>query len=74
MVSHGAWRADADPPPERDLLGTALPSRAAVHKLVEADLAVYPDDWLPVLRPLPSLPSDLDEWRDLFRLLAPNGG
>lgn len=71
MVSHGAWRADADMPTERDLLGTVLPSRSTVRGLIAADLGAYPEDWIPVLRPLPSRPSDLDEWRDLFRLLAP---
>ena len=73
MVSHGAWPADADPPGARDLLGTVLPSRSGVHDAVEADLAAYPDDWLAVLRPLPSRPTELGEWRDLFRLVAPGG-
>lgn len=73
MVSHGAWPADADPPSGRDLLGTVLPSRSDVTDLVDADLALFPDNWRPVLRPLPSDPSALDEWRDLFQLLAPGG-
>jgi hypothetical protein len=72
-VSHGAWPANADAPATRDLLGTVLPSRSGVHNLIDADLAAYPDDWLAVLRPLPSEPSELDEWRDLFQLLAPGG-
>ena len=71
MVSHGAWSAGADMPSGHDLLGTVLPSRSDTRNLVGADLAAFPDDWLPVLRPLPSQPSELDEWRDLFRLLAP---
>ncbi|TML12973.1 MAG: LLM class flavin-dependent oxidoreductase [Actinobacteria bacterium] len=71
MVSHGVWPADARSSSERDLLGTVLPSRSGARDLVDADLAAYPDNWLPVLRPLPSQPSELDEWRDLFRLLAP---
>ena len=48
-----------------------LPSRSDVRNLIGADLAAFPDDWLPVLRPLPSQPSELDEWRDLFNVLAP---
>ena len=71
MVSHGAWPKGADAPSGRDLLGTVLPSRSDVRSLLVADFAAYPDEWLPVLRPLPSQPSELDEWRDLFRLLAP---
>ena len=71
MVSHGVWSTDARSPGERDLLGTVLPSRSGARDLVAADVAAYPDNWLPVLRPLPSQPSELDEWRDLFRLLAP---
>jgi hypothetical protein len=58
-------------PSERELLGTVLPSRADIHSRVDSDLAAYPDDWLPVLRPLPRPPSELDEWRELFQLLAP---
>jgi hypothetical protein len=73
MASHGAWPADAALLTERDLLGTVLPSRSGVRNLIAADLAAYPHDWLPVLRPLPAQPSELDEWRDLFRLLAPGG-
>ena len=71
MVSYGVWRRDADVPSGPDLLGTALPSRSEVRNLLSADLAAFPDDWLPVLRPLPSQPSELDEWRDLFNVLAP---
>jgi Luciferase-like monooxygenase len=70
-VSHGAWPAGADMPAARDLLGTVLPSRSDVHRVVDADLAAYPDEWLPVLRPLPSRPGELDDWRDLFDALAP---
>ncbi|MEO8692343.1 MAG: LLM class flavin-dependent oxidoreductase [Acidimicrobiales bacterium] len=73
MVAHGAWPANTPPPNGRDLLGTALPARSDVHDLIEADLAAFPDDWLPVMRPLPSQPSELDEWRDLFEVLAPGG-
>jgi hypothetical protein len=73
MVSYGVWPRDADVPSGRDLLGTALPSRSDVRKLVAADLAAFPDDWRPVLRPLLSQPSELDEWRDLFTVLAPRG-
>ena len=73
MVSHGAWPKGAGTPSEHDLLGTVIPSRSAARNLVDRDLAAYPDDWLPVLRPLPSEPSELDEWRDLFDLLAPGG-
>ena len=73
MVSHGAWPAGADMPGGHDLLGTVLPSRSDVCILVGADLMAFPDNWLPVLRPLPSQPSELDEWRDLFQLLAPPG-
>ena len=73
MVAHGAWPANATSPCGRDLLGTLLPSRSGVHDLIDADLAAYPDDWLPVLRPVPTQPSELDEWRDLFQLLAPGG-
>ena len=54
MVSHGAWRAGADVPTERCLLGTVLPSRSAVRGFIADDLGAYPEDWLPVLRPLPS--------------------
>jgi hypothetical protein len=71
MVSHGAWPADGTMPSERELLGTVLPSRAGIHDRIDTDLAAYPDDWLPVLRPLPRAPSELDEWRELFQLLAP---
>jgi hypothetical protein len=72
MVSHGAWPAhDSSQPSAHELLGTALASRSDVHRAVDADLATYPDGWLPVLRPLPSRPGDLDDWRDLFDLLAP---
>jgi alkanesulfonate monooxygenase SsuD/methylene tetrahydromethanopterin reductase-like flavin-dependent oxidoreductase (luciferase family) len=73
MASHGAWPANSAPPSARDLLGTVLASRSGVPELLDADLAAYPVDWLPVLRPLPAQPSELDEWRDLFRLLAPGG-
>ena len=72
MVSHGVWPAGADGPSDHDLLGTVLPSRSGARDRVDNDLAAYPDRWLPVLRPLPSQPSELDEWRDLFRLLAPS--
>jgi hypothetical protein len=71
MTSHGAWPQDADPPNGHDLLGTVLASRDGALDVVNADLAAYPDEWLPVLRPLPSRPGDVDEWRDLFDLLAP---
>ena len=73
MVSHGAWPAGGAMPSGHDLLGTVLPSRSDVRNLVAADLAAFPGNWRPVLRPLPSQPSALDEWRDLFQLLAPTG-
>ena len=73
MVSHGVWPAGAGTPTEHDLLGTVLPSPSDTRSLIDADLAGYPDDWLPVLRPLPSQPNDSEEWRDLFVLLAPGG-
>jgi alkanesulfonate monooxygenase SsuD/methylene tetrahydromethanopterin reductase-like flavin-dependent oxidoreductase (luciferase family) len=73
MVSYGVWRRDADVPSGHDLLGTALPSPSDVRTLIAADLAVFPEDWLPVLRPLPSQPTELDEWCDLFTVLAPRG-
>jgi len=72
MVSHGAWPAhDVRGPDDHELLGTVLPSRSDTHKPVAADLAAYPDEWIPVLRPLPSQPGELDEWLELFHLLAP---
>ena len=72
MVSHGAWPADdVRTPSGPELLGTVLPSRADAPHLVAADLVAYPDDWRPVLRPLPRQPGELDDWLDLFRLLAP---
>ncbi|HUP72780.1 MAG TPA: hypothetical protein VM282_07005 [Acidimicrobiales bacterium] len=71
MVSHGVWPGDADIPDERDLLGTVLPSRSGAHDRVDTDLAAYPAHWRAVLRALPSQPNELDEWRDLFYLLAP---
>jgi hypothetical protein len=70
MVSHGVWPAGADRPSDHDLLGTVVPSRSGARSRVDTDLAAYPDRWLAVLRPLPSQPGELDEWRDLFRLFA----
>jgi alkanesulfonate monooxygenase SsuD/methylene tetrahydromethanopterin reductase-like flavin-dependent oxidoreductase (luciferase family) len=71
MVSHGAWPRDADPPDSEQLIGTVLPTETDPHQVLAADLARYPADWVPVLRPLPARPDDLEDWRALFRLLAP---
>ena len=71
MVSHGVWPKESGMPGERELLGTVLPSRSDSRRRLDADLEAYPHDWLPVLRPLPSQPNALDEWRDLFQLLRP---
>ena len=74
MVSHGVWPAAAAPPPQRSLLGTVLLSREETGRRIAADLSAYPADWRHALRPLPTRPSELDEWLDLFRLLVPANG
>jgi hypothetical protein len=71
MVSHGAWPRDAAAPGVDQLIGAVLPTEAVAHEALEHDLARYPPNWIPVLRPLPARPDDLEDWRALFRLLAP---
>jgi alkanesulfonate monooxygenase SsuD/methylene tetrahydromethanopterin reductase-like flavin-dependent oxidoreductase (luciferase family) len=71
MTSHGVWPANGQPPRAEQLIGTVVPSADAAHDTLLADLARYPDDWVPVLRPLPGRPDELDDWRALLRLFAP---
>jgi hypothetical protein len=71
MTSHGVWPANAQPPRADQLIGTVAPNAEAAHDTLTADLARYPDGWVPVLRPLPGRPDELDDWRALFRLFAP---
>jgi alkanesulfonate monooxygenase SsuD/methylene tetrahydromethanopterin reductase-like flavin-dependent oxidoreductase (luciferase family) len=71
MVSHGAWPSGGGAPRRDQLIGTVLRGDADPHAALAADFARYPADWVPVLRPLPQRPDDLDDWRALFRLLAP---
>jgi alkanesulfonate monooxygenase SsuD/methylene tetrahydromethanopterin reductase-like flavin-dependent oxidoreductase (luciferase family) len=71
MVSHGAWPAGSDAPRHDQLIGTVLSDAANPHDALAADYARFPADWVPVLRPLPARADDIDDWRALFRLLAP---
>jgi hypothetical protein len=70
MISHGAWSANAAAPDAARLLGSVLRSREGVRAQVEADVKAFPPEWEYVLRPLPADVHDLEEWRDLFRVLA----
>jgi alkanesulfonate monooxygenase SsuD/methylene tetrahydromethanopterin reductase-like flavin-dependent oxidoreductase (luciferase family) len=69
MASHGAWSRDGAAPRPDQLIGTVLRSGESTDALVD-DFGAFPADWIPVLRPLPARPDDLDDWRHLFRVLS----
>ena len=68
MIGHGVT-----PRNPTDLLGTVLPEGREGRAVLDADLAAYPNDWLPVFRPLPARPDELGHWRNVFATLAPTG-